>query len=113
MVNERTEVRGGTFVHLAVNHDRLAAMAQLGRLRLGLSVDVLKPSRQKFWAMQLTEASGQQRVPRLRSRLSPLALAATPMHERLPTCVPSCLKQVRNGSLNASDNVSIQVSHIA
>ena len=25
------QVRGGTFVHLAVNHDRLAAMAQLGR----------------------------------------------------------------------------------
>ena len=38
VVNERTEVRGGTFVHLAVNHDRLAAMDQLGRLRLGVGV---------------------------------------------------------------------------
>ena len=31
MVNERTEVRGGTFVHLAVNAERLAALARLGR----------------------------------------------------------------------------------
>ena len=31
VVNERTEVRGGTWVHLAVNAERLAALARLGR----------------------------------------------------------------------------------
>ena len=34
------QVRGGTFVHLAVNHDRLAAMDQLGKLGLGVGVGV-------------------------------------------------------------------------